>query len=252
MTRAHGRWITAALLGAAAVALLAQLLVRETSVFGGGPRGPRGSSYAVGPTGLSKYAQLLRDHGHEVSRRRQPLDVDSALDPRDALVVLDAASLSPQEGDAIARFVDAGGRAVVGGRDPQRWLPEVLPDGPTWVPGGQAACRSLVHVAEDVGVTDVVLTSSGHWDAPGATLPFLACDGRISATVASPGEHGGRLVLLADSGPIQNAYLTARDDTALGLGLVADRHRVVFDEQVHGFSAPDGVGALPPRVQVAL
>jgi len=222
--------------------------------FGDGRRGPRGSSFARGPEGLSDYAAALRAGGREVIQRRRALDVDTSLDPADVVVVLDAPRLAPEEGLALRRFVSAGGRAVVGGEDPARWLPLLLDDAPRWTPGGQVACHSVLAVPEARGVTDVVLSGAGRWADPGATLPFLSCRGAVSATVASPAGAAarGRVVLLADSGPLQNRYLTARDDRALGLAVVGDRRRVVFAEQVHGFGSPAGVAALPRRLRTAL
>jgi hypothetical protein len=238
-------------LGLASVAVAGRLLARHGDLFGG-PRGPRGSSYATGPQGLSQYAALLRAHGHEVQARRQPLDdADEPLDPATALVVLDAERLTVPEAQAIRRFTEAGGRAVLGGTDPTGWLPHVMDDSPLWIPQGKVSCRALVRVPEDAGVDDVVLSSSGEWATAGASLPFLACDGRISATVAAVG-NSGRLVLLSDSGPLQNQWLSARTDAQLGVDLVGNRSTVVFDEQVHGFSAAAGLGAVPVGVQVAL
>ncbi len=246
--------VSAVVIGLLALALLGQLAVREVAGFGSGARAPRGSSYSTGPTGLSAYAALLRRAGHRVEQRHQPLDLDLPVDPADALVVLDAEKLAPEEGAAIRRFVAAGGRAVIGGTSPNGWLPEVLDDAPTWVPGGNSACHRIVAVPEARAVTDVVLTRSGYFSDQAGTLAFLACAGKISAAVASPGGPGnaGRIVLLSDSGPLQNQFLTARDDSALALGVVADRRTVVFAEQVHGYGASAGVFGLPDRGRAAV
>jgi hypothetical protein len=248
---------TRAAAAAGAVLVLALLAVQAVTslsgVFGDGPRGPAGSSYATGPEGLSSYAGLLRAQGREVVQRRRALDIDDALDPAGTVVVLDAPALAPEEARALRRFVAAGGRAVVGGSDPGRWLPALLDHPPVWAGGGNPACHPVLRIPEARGVTDVVLAGSGQWATAGESLPFLACQGRISATVASPfGARGGRVVLLADSGPLQNRFLSARDDRALGLAVVGPRRRVVFAEQVHGFGAPAGVLGLPAAARAAL
>jgi len=234
--------------------LIVAALTGAVGVFTDGPRGPRGSTYARGPEGLSSYAAALRADGREVVQRRAPLDLDAPLDPADTVVVLDAPGLAAQEAAALRRFVAAGGRAVLGGTDPRAWLPLALDGAPRWQPGGQPACHPVLAVPEAAGVTDVVLGSAGRWAEVGATLPFLACRGFTSATVASPAGAAarGRVVLLADSAPLQNRFLAARDDRALALGIVGARRRVVFAEQAHGFGLPSGVAALPRPARVAV
>lgn len=107
------------LLAAAAVVLglNAGLAGLESVTGGAGPEGPVSSSYATAPRGLAALAELLRDQGHPVRRLRAGLD-DVALDPAATLVVADAPDLTEAEVDAVARFVDAGGRLVVAGRPP--------------------------------------------------------------------------------------------------------------------------------------
>ena len=248
------RSIAALIALAVAVVVLGQLATRGIDAFRNGPRGPRGSSYATGPTGLSRYAGLLTRSGYTVVRRREPLDVDTPVDPAATLVVLDAEHLAPEEGAAIRRFVAAGGRAVVGGTAPNSWLPQVLDDAPVWVPGGQPACHAIISIPESARVTDVVLTSAGHFASQAGTLAFLACNGRISASVASPdgGASPGRVVLLSDSGPLQNQFIAARDDAQLGADLLGGRQEVVFAEQVHGFGAATGFFGLPTHGRTAV
>lgn len=247
------RGVLVVALAVVALVVLGQLAVRLSSAFSDGPRGPVGSSYATGEGGLSRYRDLLRHDGYDVQRRRQALDVDTPLDPaRDTVVVLDAPQLLPSEGTALQRFLVSGGRAVLGGRDPGRWLASAVPDPPTWQRGGNPSCHSVVPVPETRGVTDVVLTSSGSFGSVGSSLPILACGGRVSATVAAVGGAGGRVVLLGDSGPLQNQWLAAREDATFGLDLAGPGRRVVFDEQVHGFGAPSGPAGLPAPARAAL
>lgn len=245
----RARSVAALLALAIAAVVIGQLATHGIDAFRNGPRGPRGSSYATGPTGLSRYAALLKRSGYTVTRRRQPLDVDTPVNPAATLVTLDAEHLAPEEGAAIRRFVAAGGRAVVGGTAPNSWLPQVLADAPAWVKGGQPACHAIISIPESARVTDVVLTSAGHFADQSGTLAFLACNGRISASVASPngGTSPGRVVLLSDSGPLQNQFIAARDDARLGLDILGHRRDVVFAEQVHGFGASTGIFGLPAR-----
>ncbi|HEY0559607.1 MAG TPA: DUF4350 domain-containing protein, partial [Frankiaceae bacterium] len=192
-----------------------------------------------------------RSAGLAVHQRRLPLDAGAPVDTRAVLVVLDVPHLSAGEARAVADFVLAGGHAVVGGKDPG-WLATVVQHPPGWSPAGKVACRKLVTVPETAGVTDVVLSGGGTWATAGATLPVLACDGQVVATVASPGDNGGRVVALADSGPLRNRYLPLRDDRALGLAVLGGRRDVVFAEAAHGYTVPSGVAALPLRVRTAL
>lgn len=241
--------LTAVAIGAV-LALLLDLALAELGVFRDGPRRPAGSSYASGPTGLSSYADLLRRNAHPVTRRRTPLDVDR-LDPATTVVVLDAPGLQSAEARVLRGFLDAGGRAVLGGRDPSAWLGTAVEDAPGWGPHGTACARAVVNTPETTGVRDVVMVATGEWRTSAGTLPVLACNGSISATVASPG--AGRVTLLASSAPLTNQWLSTYDDAAFGLDVAGERGRpVVFAEAVHGFRAPSGLPALPRGALVAL
>jgi hypothetical protein len=243
---------TGLLLALVVLGAAAWLLVPSApALLGAGTELPVGSSYATGPDGLSRYAATLRSAGLAVHQRRLPLDAGAPVDTRAVLVVLDVPQLSAGEARAVADFVLAGGHAVVGGKDPG-WLGTVVQHPPGWSPAGKVACRKLVTVPETAGVTDVVLSGGGTWATAGATLPVLACDGQVVATVASPGDNGGRVVALADSGPLRNRYLPLRDDRALGLAVLGGRRDVVFAEAAHGYTVPSGVAALPLRVRTAL
>jgi hypothetical protein len=168
------------------------------------------------------------------------------LDPRDTLVVLDPAGLTQDDGDAIAVFLEHGGRLVAGGRAPSAWLSWIL-DAPEWSP--EPVGRSGFQVApvpELRRVGAVQADGDGSWSDPGGAVPALGSPRRTLFVVASPGD--GRALLLADASPLQNDLLDEADNAAFALALAGERgRRVVFAESVHGFGRSTGLAAVPGR-----
>jgi hypothetical protein len=73
------------------------------------------------------------------------------------------------------------------------------------------------------------------------------------AIAAAARVGAGRVVLLADSSPLQNRYLDRADDAAFALRVAgASSRRVVFLEAYHGYGRSSGVAAIPSRWRVAL
>ena len=209
------------------------------------PGGPRSSSYATAGHGVAAYADLLARYGHSVSRLREP-PAEASLDPADTLVVLDPDGLTEEDGDAIGRFLDDGGRLVAGGRAPSGWLSWIL-EAPDWT--GDApdrADRRLAPIPELERVSTVRTDGDGWWSGPGGALPALAAGRRPLLLVASPGP--GRALLLADASPLHNDLLDEADNAAFGLALAGEpARRVVFAESVHGYGRASGFAAIPDR-----
>ena len=241
MSRLTTPWRIGLAIAAALVAVnVALALVR--SLTGGTPGGQPSSSYATGPEGAAAYAELLSRAGHPVTRlRREPSR--AALDPSETLVLLDAAFVEDADRDALGRFVEAGGRLLVGGAA-GRWLRRVVPEAPRWTPGRVRAPRLLAPTPELARVRSVVADGRGAWQG-GAALPVLGSDDGALLSVA---DAPGRVLLLADTTPLRNELLDEADNAALGLALAGPAGRPVrFLESYHGYGEATGFAAVPGR-----
>jgi hypothetical protein len=229
--------------GVAALAVLIVLaLIRQVSP---GPSGPTGSSYATSATGLSAYAELLTRSGHAVTRLRAA-PASARLNPSATLVMFDPRILVRADADALRRFVAAGGTLVAGGQDPSGWLARLMPDPPVWQSGGASSASATLAAPETVSVGTVVGDGDGEWSDPRSSLPVVGPPDASLLTVATVG--AGRVELLADSSPVQNAFLARADNAALGVDLAGAAGRpVVFEEGVHGYGSGNGLAALPTR-----
>jgi hypothetical protein len=242
---------TRALVAVVAVILGLNLLTAGVTVItgGSGPGGPTSSSYATAGDGLAAYAELLARTGHAVERVRTSLD-KATLDPGATLVLADPASVTPEEAQAMARFVAAGGRLVAAGRDAAPVLAALPGGGPGWDGAGVRSARPLAPAPEVAGVTTVESAGAGSWARSGATLPVLGDRDRVLVTVAVAG--AGRVVALADASPLQNRLLARADNAGFALALVGEGRPVAFAEAQHGYGRRTGLGAIPARWRWAL
>jgi hypothetical protein len=242
---------TRALVAVVAVILGLNLLTAGVTVItgGSGPGGPTSSSYATAGDGLAAYAELLARNGHAVERVRTSLD-EATLAPGATLVLADPASVTPEEAQAIAGFVGAGGRLVAAGRDAAPVLAALPGGGPEWDDAGVRSARPLAPALEVAGVTTVESAGAGSWERSGGTLPLLGDRDRVLATVAVVG--AGRVVALADASPLQNRLLARADNAAFALALVGPGRPVAFAEAQHGYGRRTGLGAIPARWRWAL
>lgn len=234
---------------AAVLGLNAALAGLEAVTGGSEPGGPASSSYATAPHGMAAFAQLLADRGHPVRRLRAGLGAVE-LDPTATLVVAGAPDVTAEEAEAVARFVEAGGRLVVAGADPGPVLRRLA--GPTsWSPDGPGRVRPVVPVPEVGGVSTVSTGGAGSWDDAGPALPVLASG---DATLATVSVHGsGRVVAVADPSVWHNRLLDEADNAAFGLAAVGERGRAVdFAEAHHGYGRRRGLSAVPWRWRWAL
>jgi Domain of unknown function (DUF4350) len=207
--------------------------------------GPDSSSYASSAGGLAGYASLLTRAGHPVARLRAT-PANATLDPRATLVLLDPKVIVPADITALRTFLAAGGRLIAGGREPGAWLSKLLAGAPVWTSASVSSSSPIVPVAETAGVADVESDGAGAWGTANATLPVLGKPGRSLVTVANVGS--GRIVLLADSSPLQNHLLDHADNAELGLSIAGSAQRpVAFEEGVHGFGGRSGLAGLPTR-----
>jgi hypothetical protein len=238
----------------AGLAVFAALVVVELTgdliapLGAGGASGSTSSSYSTGGHGLAAYAELLSRSGHRVERASQSLD-KLALSPDETLVAADTA-LDADEVQAVQQFVQAGGRVVLSGPLLARVATVlVAPDVRISAsPTGDA--RPLAPVPEVQGVSAVSSDDNGSWRSTGPALPVLGRAGAVLAAVATIGE--GRVVLLADTAPLQNDNLAEADNAAFGLAAVGPSSRpVLFAESSHGGTGT-GLAAIPRRWKWAL
>ena len=234
-------WKIAIVIGATIVALNL-MLVAIRSLTGGTPGGPRSSSYATGGDGLAAYADLLADAGHRVERVRKAPH-ESEPSPEATAVLLDPGLVGAKDATALRRFVSAGGRLLAGGNN-AAWVRRIVGSGPNWSRRPIAGGRVVSPVPELAGVVRVTELREGSWRETGGALPAYA--GRDATLLAVSSLGAGRVLLLADAAPIQNAALGTADNAAFGLGLAgAPRRPVVFLETFHGYGRRSGLAAIP-------
>lgn len=234
-------------IGAVAVVVAVNLVLWGLGrLSGGSPGGPTSSSYATGSDGDAAWASLLLWAGHAVARSRVTPSRAELEPGSTTAVLLDPQFVLVPDAQALARFVRAGGRLIVGGEDVS-WLRPLVGGRLRGAVNGVAAARPLAPVAEVAGVSRVDTAGEGSWSRLGGALPVLGAPGRSIAAVATVGK--GRVVLLADDSPLQNAYLGTADDARFALDIAGPaRRRVVFFESYHGYGASSsGIGAIPGR-----
>lgn len=234
-----------------ALPLLLQALDRATT---GTPPDPLestqsgGSSYDLSERGTAGAAELLARNGVAVRRLRGVLRA-SALDPGRALFVIEPGPLEAPDARALTRFVDAGGRLVIGGRGADRLVAGVVAVPPVWRPSGPTRYTARpdlrpITTIRSIGAGTLRLSSPA-----GGARPLVAAGADV--LIAEMRRGSGRVVVLADASVLSNRLLATADNAALVVAL-ADGRPVTFAEAVHGFGRATGLAALPARWKVAL
>lgn len=239
----RGQRIAVAVLGLV-VAVNLSLAGLGSLVGGGDPGGPVSSSFSTGGTGLEGFADLLRSAGHPVSRIGRTLTA-ADLPVGATVVVADPEQLTNAEARALIGFTRGGGRLVLAGGSNERLLAAVTGVPVTWEAGSGGDPLTVWLPVDGVGsAQEVVGAGAGSWLHIGSLVPVA---GSGSDPVLLAGRVGrGRVLALADSGPLHNRNLARGDNAALALGLAGDVDRpVVFAESVHGFTG-GGLQAVPP------
>lgn len=236
-------WIAVAV---GAIVALNLLILLGNALTSGGASGPPSSSLSTSERGLAGYAALLAQAGHPVSQQRSyPSQV--APDVNTTLMLVDPGEPLPVDVEALAAFVDAGGRLIVAGRYEGDWLEQIVDPAPSWGDGG---ARIVVPSGRgDVrGIEELRTAGEGIWTASGAADPALP-DGRDQLLLLA---RRGRVALLADPSPLENRLLGEADNAALALALAGDPGRPVrFAESYHGYAA-EGLDAIPENWKLAL
>jgi hypothetical protein len=213
------------------------------NVTGGGtPGGPAASAFATGSDGLAAYADLLRKSGHDVTRLRNSLD-HAPLDVDHTLVIAEPDDVTAAEERAVTRFVRAGGRLVAIGFSTGDTVAAALGTEIEWGLGDGNTAHPLVPAPEVASVTNVV-GSAAVLGRTGAAVPVLGASDGPTAAVGVAG--AGRVVVLADSGPLENGLLADADNAAFGLAIAGPSRPVDFAEAQHGYArSGSGFSAIP-------
>jgi hypothetical protein len=219
----------------------------DRAVGGNEPSGVSGSSYSTANGGLAAYASLLGRFGHPVTRGRGPI-ATQPLDTASTVVVLDPTVVTREDAASLLQFVVAGGRLVIGGREPF-YLHNLRDNPPTWRPE---------HVTEwpDVdgtlgGARRVLTAGTGVWSDPGSGHTLVR-HGDVALVTREPVGRG-EIVFVADPSALGNDFLGNADNAAFALALAgADGRPVVFAEGVHGFGRARGIRAIPGPWKAAL
>lgn len=230
--------------GAATALALVALVFGASRPEGGGERDPASSASDEGSGGLSIFAALLAENGHEVRRRGTPSD--DPPDPGETAVLLDPGELTAADRDALRAFVAGGGALVLGGDVPAAALEAVSGVQTTTTPGSGAA-RPLLPVAETAGVGTIEARGE-RFASVGGALPIAGDESGDLAAITSVGE--GRVLLLSDSSPLRNGDIANADNALFAVELAGPPGRpVAFVEGVSlgDFKGATGLAALPDR-----
>ena len=243
--RRFGIAIAIALGGLVALNLLAGGIDR--AVGGGEPTGVDGSSYGAQDTGLAALSALLTHYGHPVSHERGAL-TDAILDPAATVFVIEPRTLTESDDAVLLQFATAGGRLVIGGREPF-YLHRLRDRPPVWSPDGET---SYDQVDARLGeVQEVEAAGVGSWKRSGSSTAVVQSNGTVLLTAERVGL--GQIFFLADTSPLENAHLARADNAAFALELAGPAARPVeFIEGVHGYGESRGLSAIPTSWKVAL
>jgi hypothetical protein len=250
-TRRTGRTVVAGVVAVVLVLLAVNAVawILDRAVGGNAPEGRPGSSYSTTSEGVAAYAQLLSDYGHPVRRVRGAL-ADADLDPAATLIVTSGrgdAFLEPEDLDAVARFLGAGGRVVLVGLR----AVDVAAITGVEVDIADGASPFTRFGSELEGLVEVRTDGTSSYVDDGTLLP-LAWEGR-RVLLGSAMLDSGQAWILADGSPIENARIAQADNAAFAITLAgAAEAPVAFAEGVHGYGEQRGIAALPTEWKVAL
>jgi len=233
-------------LGALALVVIVALLFAASRPEEGPHRPPGSSSGDDGPQGLTILATLLEESGREVGEVSDSPSSGS-LDTDSTAILLDAGDLSDEDQEALASYVEGGGRLIIGGD-----LPSSALEGATGISARAGPSSDdpiaipIVPVPETAGVTTID-APGGRFSDVGAALPIAGDASGDLAAIATVGE--GEAVILAEASPLQNDAIASADNALFAVGLSGEPGRpVTFIEDLAGRAEDaEGLAALPTR-----
>jgi hypothetical protein len=167
-------------------------------------------------------------------------------------MVLDPDVVTDNDAGVALQFVVNGGRLVIGGDDPNRYLSLLRDRPPHWtvVPPNEPGPYTDVQ-PPFTDVRAVTTNEAGSFDRPGTSSPVVGTASNALVTRERVGR--GEMLFVADVSPLTNDLLATTDNAAFGLALAgADGQPVVFDEGVHGYGQSRGIAAIPTRWKLTL
>ena len=219
----------------------------DQAVGGREPSGVAGSSFGTQGTGLAGLTALVAHYGHPVSRRTGSL-AGANLDPATTIFVIQPQTLTDADDAALLEYATAGGRLIIGGSNPF-YLHRLRDRPPTWNANGETTYAEVDPRLGRIG--EVETAGAGAWTDPGSGIVVAHAGDAALLTFDRVGRGG--IFFLADTSPLENAYLASADNAAFALGLAGDASRPVeFAEGVHGFGEKRGLGAIPTPWKLAL
>jgi hypothetical protein len=194
------------------------------------------SSYSVQRNGGKAAFLLLQQSGYPVERwRSSPAELPGGAsgDASDAMLILAGPESYPQaeEYNSIVRFVRRGGRVLVAGTSPERFVPQSSAEfGDLRV--GHAECKP---------VAPTHLTRGGRisqdgdlaWNYSGEAALIHYTDKTDKPVVVSYALGQGEVIWWASALPLTNAGIQDRGNLDLLLNSVGDSKRILWDEYYH-------------------
>jgi len=194
--------------------------------------GVRGSSLSAGSQGAKAAFVLLRRLGYVAERGFEPLE-SLPVNPQTDVLVIMAPQLGPSHHDveALTRFVEAGGVAIVG--EAPEWLPSMKTVKATL--SSASTPEAILPSPLALGAPRIRMDHTSDAGVPGPPYTTIYADARGAAvTTAKLGR--GRVIYWVSALPATNAAIDEKGHVELlvnAIGPPLDR-RVIWDERYHG------------------
>ncbi len=217
--------------------------------WGNSPGGPASSASGTGDDGLAAYADLLADNGHQVSRFGRTLRPGD-LATGETAVVARVETLERADVEALAGLLASGGRVVVAGEGGAELIEVLAGVRPQWERGEPVDDLAVWLPGPDTGAArELSGDEGGRWRGSGPWALLAGAPGPVEdgggAILLALDVGRGRIVALADVGPLRNDRLGWADDAALGLAIVGGPEGAVAFVEGGGPTGATGLAAVP-------
>lgn len=226
-----------------AVLIVGVLLAQFSTSGSSGERRAGPNPDDAGPSGLLGLSILLDDSEHQVERVAEaPSSGD--LDPEKTAILVGPGTLTDADASALNDLAADGGRVVVAGDPGNDATARLLgTDAEVARASSLGPFAPLVPAPETSGIAVVEAEGNSVVSPAGGALPILGASGEALAVAVDVG--AGRVVLLADPSPLQNALLASSDNARLALNLAGPSGREVQLVEVVRTPPGSGLAALP-------